>query len=69
MILNGKRDNFTRKDLYSLEAVSPLFSKRKIDGLAEEVVEQVSNWRILAGEHHVPESLAAEIEGNLRLEL
>ncbi|MCA0894595.1 type II toxin-antitoxin system HipA family toxin [Microbulbifer agarilyticus] len=69
MSLNGKRDDFTREDLYSLEAVSPLFSKRKIDGIVEEVVEQVSNWRQLAKGHNVPESLIDEVEENLRLML
>src|SRR5690606_19280388 len=31
MSLNGKRDDFTRDDFYSLEKLSPLFTRRKID--------------------------------------
>ncbi|QIL90197.1 type II toxin-antitoxin system HipA family toxin [Microbulbifer sp. SH-1] len=65
--LNGKRDDFTREDIYSLEKVSPLFSRRKIDHIVDKVVEQVSRWRNLAVEHEVPASLIDEIEGNLRL--
>ncbi|HEY8569117.1 type II toxin-antitoxin system HipA family toxin [Microbulbifer sp.] len=69
MSLNGKRDHFTREDIYSLEKISPLFSRRKIDGVVDNVVEQVSRWRDLATEHEVPPSLIEEIEGNLRLQL
>ncbi|MFV8784323.1 type II toxin-antitoxin system HipA family toxin [Microbulbifer sp. SA54] len=69
MSLNGKRDNFTREDIYSLEKLSPLFSRRKIDGIVDNVVAQVSRWRDLAMEHEVPVSLVEEIEGNLRLGL
>ncbi|MCK7598624.1 type II toxin-antitoxin system HipA family toxin [Microbulbifer sp. CAU 1566] len=69
MSLNGKRESFTREDIYSLEKVSPLFSRRKIDSIVDKVVEQVSQWRSLALEHEVPLSLIEEIEGNLRLQL
>ncbi|MFD1217302.1 type II toxin-antitoxin system HipA family toxin [Microbulbifer celer] len=69
MSLNGKREDFTREDIYSLEKISPLFSKRKIDSIVDNVVEQVSKWRNLATEYEVPESLITEIEGNLRLQL
>ncbi|WP_288130735.1 type II toxin-antitoxin system HipA family toxin [Microbulbifer sp.] len=69
MSLNGKREDFTREDIYSLEKISPLFSKRKIDSIVDNVVEQVSKWRDLATEYEVPESLIKEIEGNLRLQL
>jgi len=57
MKLNGKRDNFTRKDFYSLEKLSPIFSKRKIDRIIEETTEHVSRWNDLAAEHSVPHSL------------
>ncbi|MBN0986749.1 type II toxin-antitoxin system HipA family toxin [Amphritea pacifica] len=69
MSLNGKRDGFTRADLYSLEKLSPLFSRQKIDQIIDETVEQVSNWRKLATEHAVPAGLVDEIEANLRLTL
>lgn len=68
MSLNGKRDNFLRKDLYSLEKVSPLFNRRAIDILLEEICEVVSQWPLLAAEWEVPKSLSAEIQQNLRLD-
>ncbi len=67
MTLNGKRDNFTREDFYSLEKVSPLFNKRKIDRIIEETTEHVSRWNDLAAEHCVPHSLLKLIGSNLRL--
>ena len=42
MSLNGKRDGFTRSDFYSLEKLSPLFSKNKIDKVIDETIEHVS---------------------------
>ncbi|WP_236250467.1 type II toxin-antitoxin system HipA family toxin [Microbulbifer sp. ALW1] len=69
MSLNGKRENFTREDIYSLEKVSPLFSRRKIDSIVDNVVEQVSQWSALALENEVPESLIEEIRANLRLNI
>ena len=67
MKLNGKRDNFTREDFYSLERLSPIFSKRRIDQIIEETTEHVSRWNDLATEHSVPNSLLKLIGGNLRL--
>ncbi|WP_299596775.1 type II toxin-antitoxin system HipA family toxin [uncultured Microbulbifer sp.] len=69
MSLNGKRDGFTRQDFYSLEQISPLFSKRKVDGIVEDIVEQVSNWRKIAREHSVPATFVDEVYSNLRLDL
>ncbi len=69
MTLNGKRDQFTRDDFYSLEKLSPLFSRKKIDSIIDTTIEQVSNWRRLAEQWDVPASLVDEIEGNLRLNL
>ena len=54
MKLNGKRDNFTREDFYSLEKLSPIFNKRKINQIIEETTEHVSRWDNLATEHGVP---------------
>jgi len=67
MTLNGKRDNFTREDFYSFRKLSPLFTKRKIDQVIEETIEQVSKWKDLATEHSVPRSLLELIDSNLRL--
>ncbi len=69
MSLNGKREDFTRADLYSLEKISPLFSRRKIDGIVDEVVTEVSRWRELAKTHEVPGPLIDEIAMNLRLNI
>lgn len=67
MQLNGKRDNFIREDFYSFESLSPLLTRKKIDRVIEETVEQVSQWNQRAKEHGVPGPLIALIESNLRL--
>ncbi len=67
MKLNGKRDNFTREDFYSIEKLSPIFSKWKIDRIIEETTEHVSRWNDLAAEHNVPHSSLKLIGSNLRL--
>ena len=69
MSLNGKRDGFTRSDFYSLEKLSPLFSKHKIDNIIDETIEHVSKWAELAHEWDVPKTLTEEINENLRLRI
>ena len=69
MSLNGKRDHFTRDDFYSLEKLSPLFSRKKIDVIIKETIEHISNWRQLAKEWDVPRTLIDEINKNLRLKI
>lgn len=69
MSLNGKRDDFTRKDFYSLIKLSPAFSKQKIDNIIDETLDAVSQWRKLAKEWDVPAELADEINKNLRLNI
>ena len=69
MCLNGKRDNFSRADFYSLEKLSPLFSKNNIDKIIDTTTEQVSRWPQLATEWDVPKSLIEEITLNLRLDI
>jgi len=69
MQLNGKREGFTRADLYSLEKVSPLFTRKRIDRLLEETTQAVSLWPKLATEHHVPNDLINEIASHHRLDL
>ena len=69
MTLNGKRDNFTRADFYSLEKLSPLFNKRKINQTLDETIEQISQWKHLATEQEVPPGLIKEVESNLRLDI
>lgn len=67
MSLNGKRDDFVKEDLYSLEKISPLFERRKINELLDEVCVAVSQWPQLARQWQVPEGLVKEVEENLRL--
>lgn len=69
MSLNGKRDLFTRADFYSLEKISPLFNKSKIDQIINETIECVSKWQMLAKEWDVPRTLVKEIYTNLRLDI
>ncbi len=69
MKLNGKRDNFTRNDFYSLKEISPIFTNRKIDHIIEEITENVSQWVNLAIEHSVPLSLSKLISSRLRLKI
>ncbi|AEF54794.1 HipA domain protein [Marinomonas posidonica IVIA-Po-181] len=69
MSLNGKREHFNRADFYSLENLSPLFSKKKIDNIIDETIEHVSCWRQLANEWEVPNTLIEEINDHLRLNI
>jgi len=69
MSLNGKRDKFTRSDFYSLEKLSPIFSKKKIDHIIDATIEHISTWRQLAKEWDVPKTLIDEIQENLRLDI
>jgi serine/threonine-protein kinase HipA len=69
MTINGKRDGFERKDFYSFQSLSPLFSKRKIDEILNEIIASVSRWPDLAREHRVPVAFAQFITDNLRLSL
>ncbi|KFZ29112.1 toxin HipA [Pseudidiomarina atlantica] len=69
MQLNGKRENFTRDDIYTLEKVSPLFTRRKLDEMLEQTLDAVSQWPQLAHEHEVPQLLIDEIAKHQRLDL
>ncbi len=69
MSLNGKRDDFTREDFYSLEKLVPSFTKQKIDKIIDKTIEHVSTWKMLAKANAVPEFLIKEIDSNLRLSI
>lgn len=69
MSLNGRRDDFSRADFYSLEKLSPLFSKKKINDIIDETIEHVSSWHQLAKEWNVPKTLNEEINSNLRIDI
>jgi len=65
----GKRDDFTRAYFYSLEPVSPLFTRNYINETIDNTIEQVSRWCRLSVENNVPELFIKEVEGNLQLEI
>lgn len=67
MSLNGKRDDFTRRDFYSLEKLSPLFTRIKIDNMINETIDHVSTWRQLAEGQDISASFIDRVESNLRL--
>ncbi len=67
--LNGKRDAFSREDFYSLEDMSPLFTRRKINTIIDETIEHVSLWKELAGINGVPKSLIDVVQSNHRLNI
>lgn len=69
MSLNGKREQFTRQDFYSLEKLSPLFSQRKINQIINETIDSVAQWPALAKQAEVPAPLIKEISRHLRLTL
>ncbi|TNH44564.1 type II toxin-antitoxin system HipA family toxin [Photorhabdus luminescens subsp. sonorensis] len=69
MSLNGKRDSFTRQDFYSLEKLSPLFTKKMVNGIIEEIIEKVSAWSKIAADFGVPKSLIDLVDTNLRLNI
>lgn len=69
MSLNGKREDFTREDIYSLEKLIPGFSRKKIDLVIDNTVEHVSQWPSLAKSNNVPGFLVKEIDSNLRLKI
>ena len=69
MSLNGKRDDFTRQDFYSLEKLSPLFTRKKIDNMINKTIDHVSTWRRLAKEQGISASFIDRVESNFRLYL
>ncbi len=60
--LNGKREHFTRNDLL---VVGNKMGIRQADGIIDDVVEVVSNWRQYAKDCGVRESYIKEIDDNL----
>ncbi|MNI39729.1 putative DNA-binding transcriptional regulator [compost metagenome] len=69
MRFNGKQDHFTREDFSGLGRLSPLFTESMVNQVIERVIDQVSQWPMLAKEHGVPTSLIKEVEKNLRLKI
>ena len=69
MRFNGKQDNFARSDFQGLSYVSPMFTPNRVNEVIGQVIEQVSQWPMLAKQHGVPKSLIDEVQNNLRLTL
>lgn len=69
MSLNGKRDQFSRADFYTLESLSPLFSRARIDQIIDETIAVIAKWPQLAVAAEVPAVLITEISANLRLDI
>lgn len=69
MTINGKRDDFIREDFYGFEKISPIFFKKKIYQMIEEITEHVSTWRDLAAKHNVPPALTQLTDCHLRLKI
>lgn len=69
MSLNGKRDDFSREDFYSLEKLSPLFTRERMNTIIDEIVEKVAQWQRLAADAQVPNALVKEVAQNLRLSI
>ena len=68
MSLNGKRDNFSRDDLFAVSELIGNFKKESRQ-IFDEVMDVVKNWQAYAEDAGVFEGLALEIKGNLRLDL
>lgn len=69
MTINGKREDFERKDFYAFEKLSPIFTRKRINEILDETIEHVSQWRSLAKDNDVPSAFIDEVDSNLRLHL
>lgn len=69
MSLNGKREDFTRKDFHGLERFGKIFSVANLNAILDDTIEQVSQWRKLAVAHELPAHFIQEVERGLRLDL
>ncbi len=69
MSLNGKRDDFTLKDILSFKEISSAFGHSMLKSITEEVIDSVSRWPSLAKEHDVPAPLISEVGKHLSLKL
>ncbi|WP_193493145.1 hypothetical protein [Photorhabdus bodei] len=68
-LINSLKILFTRQDFYSLEKLSPLFTKKMANGIIEETIEKVSAWSKIAADFGVPKSLIDLVDTNLRLNI
>jgi len=68
MILNGKRDNFSRDDLLSVGTLLSNF-KKESSQIIDEVISVVEKWDDYANKAGVFDALQNEIKNNHRLVL
>ncbi|MDP2991127.1 MAG: type II toxin-antitoxin system HipA family toxin [Kiritimatiellota bacterium] len=66
MSINGKRDDFSKKDLL---AVAGQFGIRNAVAIMEQAAEAVAAWPRLADEEEVPHELRAAVQNSLRLNI
>ncbi len=66
MSINGKRDDFSRKDLL---AVADQFGIRNAGAILEQAATAVTEWPRLAAEEEVPKELLSTVQKSLRLGL
>ena len=66
MSINGKRDNFNKKDLL---AVAGQFGIRSAGTIMERVAEAVASWPRLAIKEEVPKEIRAAVQNSLRLKI
>lgn len=63
MSINGKWENHTLTDLLTVAESMNIRQPRQI---VEAVREAVSQWRVLAGQHDIPNEITNSIEQSLR---
>jgi len=64
MSINGKRDDFSKKDFL---AVAGQFGIRGAGAIMEQVAKAVAAWAALAVDQEVPKELRSAVQKSLRL--
>ena len=68
MTISGKRDRFTKDDMYACARVANI-KKARADSILRHVTEAVADWSGFADTAKVDEAMAREVQSNLRLDL
>ena len=69
MSVNGKRDNFTRKDIQQVATLIGNFAPKEVNLIVDEVISVVSDWDKYAKQTEVFAGLSSVIKKNHRLRL
>lgn len=69
MSVNGKRDNFTRKDIQQVATLIGNFDLKEVNLIVDEVISVVSDWDKYAKRAEVFDYFSSEIKKNHRLSL